>query len=207
MWPLKDFKAVSVTWASGACQLLLTLISRQAGRTKRPSWFNVAESDLCVCLLCKFMQNRLMLKCCISTRDTEIQIQPILSELFPESKAQSGTIPTKNATPTWARSPGSVGNLRSMGIDWFHQESLYGSGSKRNFFMLPTVLGVRSCYSPPGQQGCLAVAARQQRWAHMGCQRFYKGQKGGWGGRDGEGWRALRCIHTLNTPQCAPPSA
>lgn len=128
-----------------------------------------------------------MLKCCISTRDTEIQIQPILSELFPES----GTIPTKNATPTWARSPGSVGNLRSMGIDWFHQESLYGSGSKRNFFMLPTVLGVRSCYSPPGQQGCLAVAARQQRWAHVGCQRFYKGQKGGWGR---EGWGGMESV-------------
>lgn len=102
-------------WASGACQLLLTLISRQAGRqagrTKRPSWFNVAESDLCVCLLCKFMQNKLMLKCCVSTRDMEFQTQPIVPGLFPEPKAQSWIMQVKNANPTWAKHPGSVGNL------------------------------------------------------------------------------------------------
>lgn len=128
-------------------------LDQQAGRTKRPSWFNVAEADLCVCLLCKFMQNKLMPKCSIATRDIEIQIQPILSRLFPESKAQSRTTHTENAKPTWARSPGSVGNLRSMCVHWFHQESLYGSGSKRNFLHCPWRCGCEAAPPPQASTG------------------------------------------------------
>lgn len=94
----------------------------------------------------------------------------------------NGQKQAKNATPTWDRHPGSVGNLWSMGTDWFHQESLYGSGSKRKF-----LFWVRSWSPSPGQKRCLAVATRQQRQHtnHGVPEVFVKGRgwvQGGWRG-------------------------
>lgn len=64
---------------------------------------------------------------------------------------------------------------------WKQEEFFYAAHSAGGEKLLP----------PPGQQGCLAVAARQQRWAHVECQRFYKRQKGGW---RREGWGGMETV-------------
>lgn len=76
------------------------------------------------------MQNKLMLKHCISTRDLEIQTRPVLSKLFPESKAQPMAMHAENANPTWARSPGLIDFTRKACMDIEEEE----------FLMLPTAL-------------------------------------------------------------------
>ena len=133
-----------------------------------------------------------MLKCCISTRDMEIQIRPILSELFPESKTQSGTMHTEKAKPTWARSPVSVGNLTSVGVDDFTRKACmdleargisYAAHSAAGEKLLPLprparVLGSSCKTAEIGAHGVSEVLQRAERWLREGGMR-----------RDGE-----RCI-------------
>lgn len=96
----------------------------------RALWFSTAEADLRVCLLRKLMQNELMLKHChLHCRQGNPNTTNSLWAALNTAWDHTAWKHKANLN----QKPRIFKNLTLMSKYWFHWESLYESGSDRNF--------------------------------------------------------------------------